>query len=281
MKTLSIVITLLFVLFMQAISCRAADTVTVTATGEASLSNATSEEAQKTALQRARVNAVEKACGVKVQAESLVRDFILRGEFIHSVSYGHIISEKVTRWDVGMEQKNSVTPPELSYKVTIMAEVLKEKGAPDPSYRVKVKLNKTIFQAGEDMIIRVSATKPGYLTILNFTADDKVVLLHPNAFHRDSKIEPGKEYQFPSVEDQQGIMKLQVSNLAGHKRDTEYIKVIVTSRPFPLLEEVNVIGQYGIIKTVNLAVTEIARLISSIPVQERAEETVSYEIVSK
>ena len=281
MKTLSIVITLFVVLSLQAISCKAADTITVTATGEASLSNVTSEEAQKTALQRARVNAVEKACGVKVQAESLVRDLILRGEFIHSVSYGHIISEKVTRWDVGVEQKNSVTPPELSYKVTIIAEVLKEKGEPDPSYRVKVRLNKTIFQAGEDMIIRVSATKPGYLTILNFTADDKVVLLHPNAFHRESKIEPGREYQFPSVEDQQGIMRLQVSNLANHKTDTEYIKVIVTSRPFPLLEEVDVNGQYGVMKTVSLAVTEIARLISSIPVQERAEETVSYEIVSK
>ena len=281
MKTSSIVITLLVVLFLQAISCRAADTITVTATGEASLSNATSEEAQKTALQRARVNAVEKACGVKVQAESLVRDLILRGEFIHSVSYGHIISEKVTRWDVGVEQKNSVTPPELSYKVTIMAEVLKEKGEPDPSYRVKVRLNKTIFQAGDDMIIRVSATKPGYLTILNFTADDKVVLLHPNAFHRESKIEPGRVYQFPSVEDQQGIMRLQVSNLANHKTDTEYIKVIITSSPFPLLEEVDVNGQYGVMKTVSLAMTEIARLISSIPVQERAEETVSYEIVSK
>jgi hypothetical protein len=281
MKMLLMLIILLNGPFLHGTPSQAAETIPVTATGEAALSNMTPAEAQKMALQRARVNAVEKACGVRVQAESLVRDFILRGEFIHSVSYGHIVSEEVTRWDLDVEQRRPSIPPELSYRVSLKANVMKEKGEPDPSYRVNVHLNKTVYQAGDHMVIRVATTKPGYLTILNFTADDRVILLYPNALRRENKIEPGKEYQFPAPADQQGIMKLQVSNLPGHKKDTEFIKVIVTSRPFPLLEEIDMAGQYGVISTVNLAVTEIARLIASIPVQDRAEGTVSYEVVSR
>jgi hypothetical protein len=257
-----------------------AERIVVTATGEASLANVTPEEAQKTALQKARLSAVEMACGVKLQAESFVRDYVLLGDFIHAVSYGHIVSEEVKSWKVEVEQKNPRTPPALTYLVTIKASVLQEKGNPDPSYQAKVRLNKNVYQSGDEMVIHVSATKPSYLTVLNFTADDRVILLFPNALRRNNRIEREQEYQLPSSSNREGILKLQVSNLPDHKRDTEYIKVIATTRPIPLLEGLAFKGQYGVMDTVSVAATEIARLISSIPVNERAESTAAYEIVS-
>lgn len=257
-----------------------AERIVITATGEASLANVTPEEAQKTALQKARLSAVEMACGVKLQAESFVRDYVLLGDFIHAVSYGHIVSEEVKSWKVEVEQKNPRTPPALTYLVTIKASVLQEKGNPDPSYQAKVRLNKNVYQSGDEMVIHVSATKPSYLTVLNFTADDRVILLFPNALRRNNRIEREQEYQIPSSSDREGILKLEVSNLPGHKRDTEYIKVIVTTKPIPLLEGMAFKGQYGVMDTVSVATTEIARLISSIPVHERAESTAAYEIVS-
>ena len=254
--------------------------IVVTATGEAPLANCTPEEAQKDALQRARLSAVEKACGVKLQAESFVRDFYLLGDFIHAISYGHIISEEITSWKVEVEQKNPRTPPTLSCLVTIKASVLQEKGNPDPSYQAKVRLNKKVYQSGDEMIITVNVTKPSYITVLNFTADDRVILLFPNRIRRDNRMDAGREYQIPSAADREGVLRLQVSTLPEHKKDTEFIKVIATSKPINLLQGLSLKGQYGVMDTVSLAVTEIARLIAAIPIQDRAEDTVAYQIVS-
>lgn len=268
------------VILTSAVQGWSAERAVVTATGEASLANVTPEEAQKTALQKARLSAIEMVCGVKLQAESFVRDFVLQGDFIHAVSYGHIVSEEIKSWKVEVEQKNPQTPPAMTYLVTIKASVLQEKGNPDFSYQAMVQLNKTIYQSGDEMVIRARATKPSYLTILNFTADDRVILLFPNALRRNNLVEREQEYQIPSSSDRKGILKLEVSNLPGHKRDTEYIKVIATTKPIPLLEVLAFKGQYGVMDTVSVAATEIARLISAIPVNERAEATAAYEIVS-
>ena len=254
--------------------------IVVTATGEAPLANCTPEEAQKDALQRARLSAVEKACGVKLQAESFVRDFDLLGDFIHAISYGHIISEEITSWKVEVEQKNPRTPPTLSCLVTIKASVLQEKGNPDPSYQAKVRLNKKVYQSGDEMIITVNVTKPSYITVLNFTSNDRVILLFPNQIRRDNRMDAGREYQIPSAADREGVLRLQVSTLPEHKKDTEFIKVIATSKPINLLQGLSLKGQYGVMDTVSLAVTELARLIAAIPVQDRAEDTAAYQIVS-
>jgi hypothetical protein len=268
------------VILTSAVQGWTAEKVVVTATGEASLSNVTPEEAQKAALQKARLSAVETACGVKLQAESFVRDFDLRGDFIHAISYGHIISEEVTSWKVEVEQKNPRTPPTMTCLVTIKASILQEKGNPDSSYQAKVRLNKTVYQSGDEMIITVNVTKPSYITVLNFTADDRVILLFPNQIRRDNRMDAGREYQIPSAADREGVLRLQVSTLPGHKRDTEFIKVIATSKPVNLLEGISLKGQYGVMDTVSLAVTEIAKLIAAIPVQDRAEDTSAYQIVS-
>ena len=115
---------------------------------------------------------------------------------------------------------------------------------------------------------------------MTFSADGSVVLLFPNEIRKSNKIEGGKEYQIPTAADRKDILKLQVSTLPGHERDTEFIKVIATREPIYLLERLSVKGKYGVMETAKLAVTELARLISSIPVKDRAEATATYEIVS-
>jgi len=253
---------------------------TATTTGEVYLANLTPEEAQALALKRARYNAIEQVCGVRVQAETLVRDFVLQGDFIHQVVYGRIISEKVIKWELDVDQPSPLKPPGLTYKVTLQAEVQPEKGEPDPFYKVKVWLNKSVFESGEEMIINVNSTKEGYITVLNFAADGTVTLLYPNMLRRDNRVEPGRDYQIPAPEDRGDLMKLQVGTLPGHKRDTEYIKVISTRGPVNLLSEVKAHGNYGVMDSTSFAVTEIARLMASIPPRQRAEDTAVYQIIN-
>lgn len=253
---------------------------TVTATGVAVLENITPEEAQTLALKRARSNAIEEVCGISIQAETFVKNFMVHGDFIHSVSYGHIISEEILSWDVDVTHSSKKLPPAIAYRVTLKTRVKPEKGQPDPYYQVTCKLNKKIFSSGDEMIIHVKASKPSYLTVLNFSADGRVFLLFPNQLRKDNYVLALEEFQVPSEADRKDVLKLQVSTLPGHKKDTEFIKVIATRKPLHLLEGLLFQGQYGVMDTVNFAVTEIARLVTAIPLRERAEHTVFYDIVS-
>lgn len=268
------------VVAFQPVQTEALQGRTVTATGEAALANLTAEETQRLALKRARINAIEEVCGVSLQAETFIKNNVLESDFIHSVSYGRIISEDILRWDVLVYQKSKRSPPQISYRVKIKATVKKEGGEPDPFFLVDCKLNKKIYRSGDEMIIRLKTTKPSYVTVLNFSADGNVVLLYPNRIRRNNYLEALKEYQIPSPADRSDVLKLRVSTLPGHRKDTEFIKVIATRKPLPLLDGLVLQGQYGIMDSVKLAVSEIARLISAIPLKDRTERTVFYEVVS-
>ena len=205
---------------------------------------------------------------------------MLAADFIHSVSYGRIIYEEILRWDADVTSTSKGRPPELAYQVTIKARVKPEKGKPDPYYQVSVGLNKKIYRSGDEMVIRVKATKPSYISVLNFAADGSVILLYPNRLRKNNFVKALKQVQIPSESDRRDVLKLQVSTLSGHRKDTEFIKVIATRQPIHLLDGLLATGQYGVLDTVNLAAVEIARLISGIPLKDRAEQTVFYEIIS-
>lgn len=253
----------------------------VTCSGEAVIQSITPEEAQELAKKRARLNAIEVVCGISLQAETIVRDAVIESDFIHAFSYGHILSEELIRLGVDIFQESPKHVPVLTYKVTIKAEVLKEEGEPDPFYRVDVRLNNTVFQSGDDMIIHVKPTKASYITVLNFASDDRVYVLFPNQIRRNSYVEAGRQIQLPSEADyQQGVYRFQVTTLPGQRRNREFVKVIATRDPINLFEGLSLAGHFGVMEAPRLAVTEIARWLSSIPVRGRAEATVTYEVVS-
>ena len=269
-----------FLLFTLAERVTASDGKVVTSTGVAAIANLTPEEAQNQALRRARHNAIEKVCGVSVQAETFIHNNMLAADFIHSVSYGRIIDEEILSWDADVTRESKRRPPSVAYRVTIKARVKPEKGKPDPYYQVNVKLNKKVYRSGDEMIIRVKATKPSYISVLNFAADGSVILLYPNRLRKNNYVKALKRYEIPSKADRNDVLKLQVSTLPGHTKDTEFIKVIATRQPIHLLDGLLTQGRYGVMDTVNLAAVEIARLVSAIPLKDRAEQTVFYDIVS-
>ena len=270
-------VTLLISLVLIA-TCQAATTVTTQ--GEAAVANITPEQAQQLALQRARQEAIAKVCGVQIQAETLMENFTLQGDFIHGVSYGRIIDEQIMAWQVTVDQPRKTKAPELTYKVTLRAKVEEEKGKPDPFYKVKVWLNKSIFENGEEMTINIKASKDGYITVLDFAADGSVTLLFPNKLRPDNKIEANKTIQIPSPQDRRQLLTFQVGTLPGHKQDTEAIKVIATRGPINLLAEVESQGNYGVMNSTKFALTEIARLLSTIPPNARTEDSAVYQVIN-
>ncbi len=253
---------------------------TVVATGEAFLAHITPEEGQRQALQKARAQAVEQVCGVRLQAEAFVHNNTLQDDFIHSVSYGQVVSEEILKWEAEVIQDSPKTPPAFAYRVNIKAAVAKINDDPDPFFKVNLKLNKSVFHSGDEMIATISATKPCYINVLNFSADGSVILLFPNHLRKDNHIETDRKYEIPTPADRKGVLKLQVSTLPGDAENVEHIKVLATHEPLHLLEGFDARGQYSVMETTRFAAVEVARLVASIPMKSRAETTVAYKVVS-
>ncbi len=139
-------------------------------------------EVKQEALAKARRAAIECAVGVLIQGDTLVREFVVQSDFTASLSTGHIIDEKILRWDASVIKENDLAVPVVTYKVFIKAKVGIEKGMPDPAFKIKANLNRRVFNDGDRVIIKVKTTKDCYLNIFVVTEKNDVYLIFPNRY---------------------------------------------------------------------------------------------------
>jgi len=254
----------------------------ITCTGEALIQNISNEEAQVIAKRKARLNAIEKVCGVQLQAESLVKDFMLAGDFIHSIAYGHVVDEKNMQWQTeSIPPEDPSAPPVIKLTVTMEAKVKPVEDNPDPSFKVNLQLNRKSFDSGDEVIFTISSTRDCYITIINLAANDSVYVLYPNTYHKDNLITSKEKLIFPSRSDRESGFHVRVSALQEHKKDTEIVKVIATKKKVDFLFDIAKTDGFGVMGTPKMAMTRLARRLSEIPVSERAEATEMYTVYNK
>ncbi len=165
----------------------------VQCTGEAAVQNISNEEAQVIAKRQARLDAIEKVCGVQIKAETFVKDFMLAGDFIHSLAYGQVVEEKDPRWwTETFAPSNPSEPPIIVLKLSMLAKVIPINEKPDPTFKVNLKLNRNSFESGDEVIFDIRSTRNCYLTIINLAANDSVYVLFPNKYHSNNYIESKK-----------------------------------------------------------------------------------------
>ena len=251
----------------------------VTCSGDAAIQNISSEEAKIIALRKARINAIEQVCGVSLQAETMVKDFQLAGDFIHSISYGQVVEEKDKNWEtITMPAENPNDPPVLIYKVTMQAKVVSRNEKPDPSFKINLKLNRTAFQSGDEVVFKIKATQDCYLTILNLAANDSVYLLFPNKFAEDSFLKRNSVVQIPNKKNRDQGLHICVATLPGFKKNSEVVKVIATKQRIDFIDEIDLSSTFSPIGTPKMALTKLARWLSQIPFSERAEASAVYTV---
>ncbi len=229
-----ICILLSFLLLFASASLVAAEkkkvvTKEVVASGEAIVEQLTPEEARQMALRKARTNGIEKALGVEVVSQTMVRDFYLMGDFIKTLSRGHILEEKVVRWDQLSYQETPEKPPLTTYKVTLKMKIRPLQGNRDPYFKLNATLNKSLFLEGDKAVIKITPTRKCYLTIFNLTSKDKINLLLPNENQRDNFLMKDKEFIFPG-----SYFNLYMAPFPGHRRDVEAFLVIAAKKPINL-----------------------------------------------
>jgi hypothetical protein len=245
--------------------------------GEAAIQNITYEDAQAIARRQARLDAIEKACGVSLHAETLVKDFMTAGDFIHAISYGHVVEEKDVKWDTEtLPAQKPGNPPMVVLRVKMLARVIPETGMPDPSFKVDLKLNRTSFKSGDEVILNIQTTKDCYLTVLNLGTDDTVRVLFPNQWQSDSFIKANAKIEIPDRLNRDLGIHIRVANLPGHKLDNEMVKVIATMQRIDLSGQSETSSGFGLMGTPKMVMTSLAKWLSDIPISERAEAAMGY-----
>jgi len=189
----------------------------VSGEGSCAIVGMSAEQSQLIALQRARTEAIEKAADIRVSSHTVVTNFRLAADFIKTYSEGFIINETVEWLPLGQYQKDSSTAPIPEYRVRITADVYKPAPKIGPIGLV-ARANDSIFKSGEKARIHVETARKATVGIFNITADDRVVMLFPNQYDRDSSITEGQVLSFPRED---SPIELVMGTLPGHKRDAE------------------------------------------------------------
>ncbi|MGA1863315.1 DUF4384 domain-containing protein [Deferribacter thermophilus] len=216
---------LFFVLltFLMVGSVFAGEIKRVTGIGSCAIVNMTAEQARMIALQRARADAIENASGVKVSVNTVVTKGELTLDLIKTYSSGYIIDEKVFWLPLGEYRPSKYAAPIPEYRVKIEASVMVSKKIVDVG--LQAKLNKHTFIKGDKAYINIQTQKDANIAIFNLMANDRVIMLYPNAYEKAHELKAGEKFVFPG---KNAVYDLEMSTLPGHPSDTEAFLVVAT-----------------------------------------------------
>lgn len=255
--------------------------------GQAQVANITPEEAQRRALQEARNRAIEYAVGIDVQhtavrwqqeSEKIYRDAFQQLTTVASA--GRIVEERPAEWQ---QFEIPASPlPITVYRARVQVKVAKEEGKADPGFQVKAELNQEVYREGEEMRLAITATRPCYVTVLNWTAVDTVVVLLPNKYRQARRVEPEDTLWVPDTGEKERGIHYRFFLPTNRQEAAEAIWVIAT-------KEGQVFGQglpevetalrgYKLMPTRQGAWVELMRWLVQIPRDQRAEAQVVYEV---
>ena len=256
----------------------------VESTGEAVVENITPDEARQTAINRARISAIESKTGVRVHGSTIVKDYQLLADMVQTLSQGYITDEKIIKWEQGLFQESQDKAPLTTYKVQLSACVAGV-GEKDPYFKVDAKLNKPVFIEGDEAVITVKTSRDAYLHIFNLTADDRISPIAPSATLPIIPIKANKEFKFPP----EGFGLL-MSVIKDKKRSSECFIIVATKEPYDFMGLANSpltkgtpspLAGEGRVRGKSMTVPEFYKNIIKIPSNAKAEEMLVYEVVAK
>src|SRR3989338_4995185 len=245
----------------------------VESTGEAVVENITPDEARQTAINRARISAIESKTGVRVHGSTIVKDYQLLADMVQTLSQGYITDEKIIKWEQGLFQESQDKAPLTTYKVQLSACVAGV-GEKDPYFKVDAKLNKPVFIEGDEAVITVKTSRDAYLHIFNLTADDRISPIAPSTTLPIIPIKANKEFKFPP----EGFGLL-MSVIKDKKRSSECFIILATKEPYDFISS-PLVGE-GRVRGGGMTVPEFYKNIIKIPSNAKAEEMLVYEVVAK
>ena len=259
----------------------AQDFQSVTVVGMASMENVTKEEARRLAIEDGMRNAVEEVVGVNILAETLVINFQTSGDIIRAIPYGRVLEKDILEEGVSELKAVGKSTPSLMYRVKMKVKVVKEKGDADPYFKLEATLNRAVFNENDEMVIKVQPQRDCHLNIFCILEDEKVFILLPNRYRRNNFIKANETFDFPDESDKKAGMNLRVHTLPGEKITHETLYILCLKQPLSFDTAKFEEGIYGLYAGKTAFLNELIKEIIAVPLSERAERFIKYEVRSK
>jgi hypothetical protein len=272
---------LFFLLLFLSNPIFAQDFQSVTIVGMASMENVSKEEARRLAMEDGMRKAVEEVVGVNILAETLVINFQTSGDIIRAVPYGRVAEKEIMEEGVDELRVVGKSTPSLMYRVKMKVKVAKEKGSADPYFKLEATLNREVFNENDEMVIKVQPQRDCHLNIFCILEDEKVFILLPNRYRINNFIRANETFSFPDESDRKAGMNLRVHTLPGEKSTHESIYIICLKQPLSFDTAKFEEGIYGLYAGKTAFLNELIKEIIEVPLSERAERFIKYEIRSK
>ena len=254
----------------------AAQQTTLVITGQISLSADMSlAKAQQLALNEARAKAIERAGGVAVTSGALIRDSLMAGSFVETLSHGYIIEETVLGWEGKWHPSPaSESPPIPTLKVRLRATVEIPPRGFLRHHVLKARLEKPVYTTGDTTRFHISADDDMHILIANYTINDEIVPIYPNPFVTDNLLQKGTSVSIPG--DNAGY-EFQLAAAAGHQRHTEAFMVFGipadATQPPPAWTTLFPPGQ-------PLSYADYHRRLAKLPISWIAERILVYDVLN-
>lgn len=187
----------------------------------------TVDAVKKLARDKARDLAIEEAVGSFVKGSTVVHNYQIADDIVHSLRRGMVLEEQVI--------KEGITPPdEGSNHLPVYNLTLKVKVKPMPvekrkGLNVKLSLDRAMYKQGEDVIISVKTTMDAYIYVFDVFGSDTVTLLVPNKHLSDNMVKANTEFVFPGTGLGASGIRLRAQLPPGAKSSTERVKVIAST----------------------------------------------------
>lgn len=250
----------------------------ITIEGTAPMANLSKKEARARAVNDAMRKAVRDVVGVHISVETLAINLRLSGGMIGVIPYGRVAASEILEESIVNVHIQGQKHPSLEYRVKMRAGVVEETGESDPSFRLKSSLNKTGFIDGDEMQIRIKSTNDCYIWVFIILEDEKVLRLIPNRFKKNNLLKADKAFFFPDENDKKMGISLKVHAPEGKDVTREMVYILALKQPqnwsVPGLQE----GIYGEYDGKTSFMKEMIREIVHIPVDQRAETLLHYQI---
>lgn len=206
----------------------APEPVLVETTGEATGSDLESpREVCNRARAEAQRSAIEQATGAFLRSYTVVSNSQLADDLIFTQVRG-----RIDRLELLKEERSA-----NNHGCLVRIRALVSPVYPDgrDAIRIKAALTRSQLREGDDLTIQYQLNRDGYVYLFVIAADNAVTQLLPNSSMRENLVRSGEQQQFPP---QGSGLRLKAALQKGSKKSgaDERVKIIVTSRPEPLLE---------------------------------------------
>jgi hypothetical protein len=259
----------------------AQEIIWVTVEGTAPVGKEDKAAAKSRAIEDALRNAVHEAVGSYITAETLVVNLRLRGSILGAIPYGKVIGKEILAESIEKIPGQGQEKPSLVYRVKIRAGVVEETIGAEPSFRLDASLNHYSFKNGDEMLIRVKPTKDCYVSVFNILEDEKILRLIPNRFKEQNFLPANATFSFPDKADKSRGVKLRVHTPENKDVITESIYILALRQPLIFHSGSIQEGIYGVYKGQTAFMQDLIKEVVGIPLNERAEALMQYEIRKK